>query len=262
MLETQTRLDRLEQCGRAYGELHLAVAFTKNLELDGDGYKRVYNWKDTRPLSDGDFGAAVLRRGENRNPAVCLRASGLIGVDIDGLEGRMLAYQLVPRWPTTVEVLSGRQFSAHLWFRAPYGTTKHKIQFTHSLQLSADGYFICPPALHLGAGTEYRFMEGKAPWDVPLATFPLELMRWLTNYAGQKDLESRADDYSPITEGDRHYHLLRLAGAMRYVGAGEPVIVAALLVENQRRCDPPKTDREVRKLARDIVQRYPPGERP
>lgn len=259
--ETQTRSEELEKHGRHYGELHLAIAFTTGMSGPYE-FKQVKNWKQAERLPDGNFGAGLLKgRGERRNPAVCLQASGLVGIDVDGVEGRILARQLAPgQWPPTVAVRSGRADEGlHMWYRANRKTQKHKIQIAHSLMLSADGYFIVPPAWHTLAERPYEFLPGRAPWEIEIALFPEWLQEHLGERAEAKDVEQRADDRSPITEGERHYHLLRIAGAMRHAGAGEPEILAALRTLNARRCVPPKSELEVRKLAHDIVRRYSPG---
>jgi Bifunctional DNA primase/polymerase, N-terminal len=254
-----------ERHGRCYGELHLALTFTRSLGLEDDDFKTVYGWKSTRPLPDGDYGAALLAgRGEKRNPAVCLRASGLLGVDIDGEAGRALVRELVPvGLPPTVAVRSGRADGGlHLWYRAPQAAAKVKVQFASKLTLSADGYFIVPPGWHAQAPARYAFLEGRAPWETEIARFSARLLEELVARAGRDDEDRRADDASPIAPGERHPHLLRIGGAMRRAGAGEPSIAAALLSENERRCQPPKPDGVVRALARDICTRYPPGTQP
>lgn len=65
-------------------------------------------------------------------------------------------------------------------------------------------------------------------------------------------------DFSPgaITEGARNNTLTSLAGSMRRRGMTRDAIEAALLIENERRCDPPLRDDEVQRIARS-VERYP-----
>ena len=57
----------------------------------------------------------------------------------------------------------------------------------------------------------------------------------------------------------RHRTLTSLAGSMRRRGMSQAAIEAALLVENATRCDPPKPEGEVRRIARDIAKK-PAGE--
>jgi Primase C terminal 1 (PriCT-1) len=61
-----------------------------------------------------------------------------------------------------------------------------------------------------------------------------------------------------ILWGERNKTLASLAGSMRQRGMSNQAIEAALLIENQTRCDPPLAPREVADIARSI-SRYPPG---
>lgn len=63
-----------------------------------------------------------------------------------------------------------------------------------------------------------------------------------------------------IEKGSRNTELFRLAGVMRNKGMDYDEILAALLVTNQKRCDPPLENREVESIAKSI-ERYTPGER-
>jgi hypothetical protein len=62
-----------------------------------------------------------------------------------------------------------------------------------------------------------------------------------------------------ITLGIRNDFLNSLAGTMRRRGMGEESIFAALVAENEERCEPPLEKNEVRKIAKGI-QRYEPEE--
>jgi hypothetical protein len=123
------------------------------------------------------------------------------------------------------------------------------------LEIAKEGYFVCPPARH-PSGRIYSFAPGLAPWDIPPTPLSLRQLEPFLAHAKTSRAEQIADT-GPITTGGRHRHLRRIAGAMRRVGAMEESIAAALLVENERRCNPPKSERLVRELARDIARRYP-----
>lgn len=152
------RRELLEQHGRAYAELKLAIAFTDG--LDGVAAKIARNWKATKPLSGPDFAAALLGgRGTKRNPVVVLGPSNLIGIDFDGGSGRSLSRELVPGgWPKTIAVRSGRiDGGLHLWFRPPAGAGPAKIELSgDGLEIARDGYLVCPPSLHAN-GRPYTF---------------------------------------------------------------------------------------------------------
>jgi hypothetical protein len=258
---TFDRTALLEEHGRVYGELELSIAWTVGLE--GDAAKVSRNWQK-RPfrLSGGDHGAAMLRTGLTRNPVVSLRSSGLVGVDVDGEAGRMLVRELVPGGlPATVIVVSGRpDGGAHFWYRPPGEGAPAKIEFSAGgLELASDGYLVIPPAVH-ETGTQYTFADGYAPWQREIVMLPAGIVHALQSHGKRIDNAERADDGGPVREGHRHRHLLRLGCAMRRVGAGETVICAALLAENELRCVPPEDNRVVRDLAHDIAERYAAGD--
>lgn len=64
-----------------------------------------------------------------------------------------------------------------------------------------------------------------------------------------------------IHEGKRNTTLTSLAGKLRRDSLGEESICAALLLENEQRCEPPLEANEVRAIARSI-SRYEPGDDP
>ena len=61
-----------------------------------------------------------------------------------------------------------------------------------------------------------------------------------------------------IPEGQRDATLTRIAGAMRRQELTSEEMVPSLLAVNSRRCDPPLTEEQVRKIAWS-VERYEPG---
>jgi putative DNA primase/helicase len=74
----------------------------------------------------------------------------------------------------------------------------------------------------------------------------------------RSDNRRAANQDKRITQGSRNDSLASLAGSMRRRGMGADAIGAALLAENERRCDPPLLDTEARRIAQSI-SRYSPG---
>jgi hypothetical protein len=68
----------------------------------------------------------------------------------------------------------------------------------------------------------------------------------------------RATIGATIPEGQRNNTLTSLAGTMRRRGMGAEEIEAALLVTNNKRCDPPLATDEVKKIASSVC-RYKPA---
>lgn len=262
MTVVDSRLKALERYGRVYGALGFAVGWT--VGLVGDDAKVSRHWQ-SRPdrLADPEHGAALLRgRGMNRNPVVSLKQSFLLGVDIDGPAGRALLGELVPDGlPRTVVVRSGRSDGGmHAWFRPPENCRHHKLEFGKKLVLSADGYFVAPPGVH-ASGAVYSFAPGRSPEEHPIAVFPADVYQRLLKHNRQSNGAAREDDSTPITEPGRYLHLRRLGCSMRYAGFGLVPIRAALLAENETRCQPQLDEEEVTTLADDIVTRWQAGGR-
>lgn len=254
------RLADLERHGRVYGELRLAIAFTEGVE--GEGAKRVRSkgWDKTDPLPDGPFGAALLRnRGERRNPAVVLARSGLLGIDVDGAGGVHRLKQLAPEGlPLTVTVLTGKDDGYHFWFRPPADAAIAFIEFgPEGVQAKTGQYLVVPPAVYPEAGRVYRFAEGRAPWEVPIALMPTRMLNRIQRACHGERIRRAASD-KPVTAGGRHDRLMRLGSAMRRRGACIEAVEAALLAENAVMCSPPKDLETVRVLARDLHKRYGP----
>jgi len=251
--------ETLERHGRAYGELHLAITFTDG--IDGEDAKRVTRkgWPQTKPLPDSDYGAGLVSgRAARHNLAVALGASGLIGIDVDGAEGAALLRRIHPELlPSTITVETGKGW--HFLYHCPTSLSNvAKIELgPEGLEVARDGYFVAPPSRH-PSGRTYRFAEGRAPWEIPLAVLTHKHLQPFLDHA-TCDRERSVASTGPIEAGGRHRHLRRIAGAMCRVGAHEEAILAALLVENQTRCSPPKDERLVRDLARDMHARYAPA---
>jgi predicted P-loop ATPase len=79
-----------------------------------------------------------------------------------------------------------------------------------------------------------------APMEPPSIAADLQL--------GQIDPQVGGDGI--VEPGKRHALLKSIAGALRFRGAGETEIEAALHIANKRRCSPPKPDEEIKALAK------------
>jgi putative DNA primase/helicase len=174
--------------------------------------------------------------------------SGLVVVDVDGPKGEAALKGLGLELSPTLAVLTGR--GRHLWFAGPNGAPTKTL--APGLDVRGDGaYVVVPPSLHFtGRHYEYSGLD-------PVAPIPLQLLELLQPSAVGSPAQNDEGD-SKIPEGRRNTTLTRLAGAMRRRGMSGCAIRAALLEENEQRCDPPLTESEVQRIAASVA-RYTPA---
>lgn len=122
------------------------------------------------------------------------------------------------------------------------------------------GYVIAAPSKH-ESGRTYEWDSGAHPADIVLAEAPA----WFVHLAGWSKKRHEATEGADVGTSERYIvggrndAMMRLAGAMRRVGAGLKRITDALLDENEERCHPPLDPAEVKKIARSAVK-YPSGD--
>jgi hypothetical protein len=113
------------------------------------------------------------------------------------------------------------------------------------------GAIVVAPSLHT-SGKRYRWRK-----DAPIAEAPEWFLRLLRE-AQKSRANGSAAICETIPEGRRNNTLTSLAGTMRRCGMEAEEIEAALLVMNNKRCDPPLAEDEVRKIASSVC-RYKPA---
>jgi putative DNA primase/helicase len=196
------------------------------------------------------------KRWPGANVAIAL--DGLVVVDIDPRHGAPadrdeIAAMLGP-WPETAEAITGGG-GRHLYFRA-----RDSLQAPGALAPGVDvksgpgAYVVAPPSLHAN-GRRYAW-DGLDDPLTALRRLPVA-PEWVYRRARPRTVP----DDEPIPEGQRNETLFRMGCGLRRRGFSAEAILAALLAENQRRCQPPLDETEVRKIA-DSCARYQPGEVP
>jgi len=192
-------------------------------------------------------------------------ASDLLVLDVDaesdGEESLGRLEQTHGRLPRTLTALTGGG-GRHLFFRHPDGEVRNSAgKLGAGLDIRADGgYIVAPPSIHASGGV-YRWQEGHALGDVPLADPPSWLLELLSRRDPMGQVPTAVLPVGVIGEGSRNATLASLAGGMRRRGMSEEQLLAELRLINRERVEPPLPDPEVVAIAASI-SRYPPGPAP
>jgi hypothetical protein len=189
--------------------------------------------------------------------------SGLLVLDVDGEDGKESLKQLIAahgNLPKTLRAKTGRRGpdgkpkGCHYYFRAPVGASLRNSAgvLGKGLDIRGDGgYVVAPPSLH-PSGLLYQWL---AP-EPPLAALPPWMLAELASAKPASEV-ARAQGEA-IAEGGRNHALTSLAGTMRRRSMTSEAIEAALMKENDARCQPPLPASEVRGIARSVA-RYEPA---
>ena len=117
-------------------------------------------------------------------------------------------------------------------------------------------YTVCPFSIHPEKKTAYLPVDIAAE----IKPAPVEFVRWLLAQQVQpeKTAKSAAQDEGPIPDGQRDVVLTSIAGRWREAGLEYEEIYPALSRVNQERCEPPKSDEDIKRISNSVC-RYPKG---
>lgn len=159
-------------------------------------------------------------------------------------------------WDLLVEstyVVSTGSGGWHFYFQHPGGYIGNRTRIMPGVDVRCDGgYVIAAPSQHECGGSYAVFQ------DKPLAPLPPALLEFLTRHAEAPKL-STGDTEGLVVEGQRNDYLMRIAGALRRPGLHADALAEALLVQNDRVCNPPLPEAEVLRIAQNI-SRYEPSQ--
>ena len=182
-----------------------------------------------------------------------------IDVEFDCDEGRQTVEVLGLTDTETPTFRSSR--SVHRIFRWQPGLPERAVVKFAGLEvrLGSGGkasQSIMPPSRH-ASGVDYEWIEGRTPWEVPIAEIPPLLLEVIQAGAAGGEKAAKLSPVAakiyatPAGAGERHGSLLRLATRKFFDlrdlddrGAVDRVLEEIRLV-NEARCSPPKPDSDV-----------------
>lgn len=182
-----------------------------------------------------------------------ITGNGLVVLDIDTKAGN-----LEDILSTLAGMTEAKEFSApvvrtgggglHFYF-ATDKSLRNRTGVVRGVDVRGDGgYVVAPPSLHT-SGNRYEWMDLPIPDILPVWPFDFH----------KNEPAAVLSEGTGISPGTRNAVLASLAGSMRRRGMAELAIRAALLQENQDRCDPPLPEKEVIAIAKSIA-RYTPDD--
>ena len=184
-------------------------------------------------------------------------ASGFDVLDVDPRHGGDDSLETLEsqygEMPATVEQLTGGG-GRHLLFRHRDGV-RNKVGLLPGLDIRGEGgYIVVAPSVH-ESGRTYCWEDSSRPGDIESAEWPDHLQELLGPTNGHSNGQVQAPKVVP--QGQRNAALASMAGSMRRGGATPTEMEAALLSMNERRCQPPLPEAEVRAIVAS-VSRYEP----
>lgn len=234
--------------------------------------------RDKKPLTANGFKDATKDINQieywwslypNANVGIATgEASGGIAVvdmDIDDDEDKD-GYRTFMKWaddnylilPDTWLSITGRG-GYHMIFKSTF-PVKSKIGWLEAVDIKANGgYIVAPPSVHPN-GRRYEWED--APNETVLADTSDTDVEFIFNSVNVEESKSSGEPLKVpdvIPEGHRDEMMFKLACKYQAMGMSDDAMLAALKAENQSRCQPPLSDKEIEKKIAQ-AQKYQKGE--
>jgi len=188
-------------------------------------------------------------------------------LDVDGADGLESLKGLL--LPDTWTVRTKRGF--HYYFKWDQRLDNHTTTASGirpGIDVRGDGGYVIAPPSEIFGGGKYEWLEGRSPYDLPLAEIPEWLYSWLQPKQAQErtpsTLSTRHDGWvsdalGNLQNGNRHDTVIRIAGKLHHDGYS-PEEINALLKPHIEQAKTATANYELEDLWKDIsdvCQRYP-----
>jgi hypothetical protein len=170
--------------------------------------------------------------------------SGIVVLDIDDAG---VAEKLLQDLPKTLTVKTGKGF--HLYYAYPVGLLiPNRVRVMPGVDIRSDGGYVVAPRSNHTSGATYTIVGNEFVNDIPT-----ELLKNITTQNGHTRKNTTSDSLT-YREGARNDSLYRLGRALKYRGAKEPAIRAALVVQNDEECNPPLSSKELEAIIAQVLR--------
>lgn len=209
------------------------------------------------------------RKNPNYNIGIATgqKSGGLVAIDMDidkdqGKDG----YRVFTNWcnqnflvlPDSWLSITGRG-GYHLFYKSAF-PLPNKANWLDSVDIRADGgYVVAPPSVHPN-GNKYEWEQ--APDEYDLITSDDIDVEFVFNSILASNLKEKGKTLNipdEIPEGHRDEMMFKLACKYQSMGMSDDAMLAALLKENEIRCKPPLTEKEIQRKVEQALK-YQKGE--
>lgn len=209
------------------------------------------------------------RKNPNYNIGIATgqKSGGLVAIDMDidkdqGKDG----YRVFTNWcnqnflvlPDSWLSITGRG-GYHLFYKSAF-PLPNKANWLDSVDIRADGgYVVAPPSVHPN-GNKYEWEQ--APDEYDLITSDDIDIEFVFNSILVSNLKEKGKTLNipdEIPEGHRDEMMFKLACKYQSMGMSDDAMLAALLKENEIRCKPPLTEKEIQRKVEQALK-YQKGE--
>ena len=234
--------------------------------------------RDKKPLTENGFKNATTDPGKiedwwtihpdaNIGIATGQMSNGVcaIDMDVDTDEGKD-GYHAFTRWcdenylmlPDSWLSITGRG-GYHLFYRSTFPVPS-KIGWLEDVDIRADGaYIVAPPSVHPN-GTRYEWEQAPDEYEI-ITTDDIDVEYVFNSVIANNKMDKSEPLKVPdvIPKGHRDEFMFKLACKYQSMGMSDEVMLIALKKENELRCKPPLTEKEIIKKV-EQAQKYKKGE--
>ena len=194
-------------------------------------------------------------------------SGGLAVIDMDvDKEKDKDGYHAFMRWcdenflilPDSWLSITGRG-GYHLMYKSTFSVPS-KIGWLEDVDIRANGgYIVAPPSIHPN-GARYEWEQAPDEYEL-ISTDDIDV-EYVFNSVLVADKTDKSEPLKVpdvIPEGHRDEFMFKLACKYQSMGMSDSAMLAALQEENKARCQPPLTEREIKKKV-EQAQKYKKGE--
>ena len=232
--------------------------------------------RDKKPLTANGFKDATtdpaqIEKWWTRNPSANIGiatgaiSNGLVAIDmdVDKVKGKD-GYHVFQDWceenflmlPDSWLSITGRG-GYHLFYQSEFAVPS-RISWLTDVDIRADGaYVVAPPSIHPNGNT-YEWEQDPEEYSL-ITTSDIDV-----EYVMNCVIAAKSSNKEPlkvpdeIPEGHRDDLMFKLACKYQSMGMSDDAMLAALLAENQARCKPPLSEKEIKQKVKQ-AQKYAKG---